>query len=215
MVPVESAFLTLAATGEARAQGLYDPARQFSFADLKGDLDTVGALGGGFQWHDGGADSLHPAKRGRIVLGEGEIGSAGQLARRIADKFKFRQDVFLAEIVLGPLYCMYYGVKSARRYQPLPRFPAVERDFSLLLAEGTPFAEVVKAIRSLNISEIVSVDAADLFRGKNVPAGKYSLMVRVTFQSREATLTEAQISDHSSKIISALETAVGAHLRAS
>ena len=99
--------------------------------------------------------------------------AAGQLARRIADKLKFRQDVFLAELALGPVYCMYYGVKNARRYEPLPRFPAVERDFSLLLAEGTPFAEVVKAIRSLNIPEITSVRAADLFRGKNVPAGKY------------------------------------------
>jgi phenylalanyl-tRNA synthetase beta chain len=215
MAPVETAFLTLGATGEARPQGLYDPARPFSFADLKGDLDAVGALGGGFQWRDGGADSLHPAKRGRMVLGEGELGSAGQLARRIADKFKFRQDVFLAELVLGPLYCMYYGVKDARRYQPLPRFPAVERDFSLLLAEGTPFAEVVKAIRALNISEIASVEAADLFRGKNVPAGRYSLMVRVTFQSREATLTDAQISDYSSKIVAVLEKAVAAHLRAS
>jgi phenylalanyl-tRNA synthetase beta chain len=215
MALLETPFLTLGATGEARPQGLYDPARQFSFADLKGDFDALGALCGGFQWRDGGADSLHPAKRGRMVLGEGEIGAAGQLARRIADKFKFRQDVFLAELVLGPLYCMYYGVKNARRYEQLPRFPAVERDFSLLLAEGTPFAEVVKAIRSLNIPEIASVEAADLFRGKNVPAGKYSLMVRVTFQSREATLTDAQISDFSSRMVSALESAVAAQLRAS
>jgi phenylalanyl-tRNA synthetase beta chain len=55
----------------------------------------------------------------------------------------------------------------------------------------------------------------DLFRGKNVPAGKYSLLVRVTFQSREATLTDAQISDFSGKIISAIEENLGAQLRAS
>jgi phenylalanyl-tRNA synthetase beta chain len=59
------------------------------------------------------------------------------------------------------------------------------------------------------------VEAADLFRGKNVPAGKYSLMVRVTFQSREATLTDTQISDYSARIVSALETSLGAALRAS
>jgi len=123
--------------------------------------------------------------------------------------------VFLAEFVLGPFYCTYYGVKNARRYAPLPRFPAVERDFSLLLAESTPFADVVKAIRTLNIAEITSIEAADLFRGRNVPAGKYSLMIRVTFQSREATLTDTQISDYSSKIVAALETSVGAHLRSS
>ena len=180
-----------------------------------GRLFAVGELGGGFQWNDGGAESLNATKRGSILLGENKLGSAGLLSRRIADKLKFRQDVFLAELVLGPLYCMYYGVKDARRYQPLPRFPAVERDFSLLLAEGVAFIEVVKAIRALKISEIASVEAADLFRGKNVPAGKYSLMVRVTFQSREATLTDTQIAEHSSKIVAALESSVGAHLRAS
>jgi phenylalanyl-tRNA synthetase beta chain len=215
LAPVETVFLTLGATGEARPQGLYDSARPFSFADLKGDLDAIGALSGGFEWKDGGADSLHPAKRGRVMLSENELGSAGQLAKRIADKLKFRQDVFLAEIVLGPFYCKYYGVKQARRYQPLPRFPAVERDFSLLLAEGTTFAQVAKAIRALNIPEIDSIDAGDLFRGKNVPSGKYSLMIRVTFQSRETTLTDAQISGYSSRIVSALESSVAAQLRSS
>jgi len=215
VAPVETLFLTLGATGEARSQGLYDSARAFAFPDLKGDLDAIGTLAGGFQWAHGGAESLHPAKRGQIRLGENQLGSAGQLARRLADKLKFRQEVFLAELVLGPFYCAYYGVKNARRYEPLPRFPAVERDFSLLLAEGTPFAEIVKAIRSLNIAEVTSVEAADLYRGKNVPAGKYSLMIRVTFQSRETTLTDAQVSEFSSKIVAALETRVGAQLRSS
>jgi phenylalanyl-tRNA synthetase beta chain len=213
--PLETVFLTLGATGEARPQGIYDSTRAFSFADLKGDLEAIGALGGGFKWKDGGSDSLHAAKRGRIFLEQSELGSVGQLAKRIADKLKFRQDVFLAEIILGPFYCKYYGVKDARRYQPLPRFPAVERDFSLLLAEGATFAQVANAIRALNIAEIESIKAADLFRGKNVPAGKYSLMIRVTFQSHEATLTDAEISDYSSRVISALESSVGAQLRSS
>jgi phenylalanyl-tRNA synthetase beta chain len=212
--PVETRVLTLGATGEARSQGLYDAAREYLFADLKGDLDAIGTLAGGLKWEQGGPDWLHAAKRGRIRLGEGEIGIAGQLARRIAEKFKFRQDVLLAEIDLGPLYCMYYGAKNARRYEPLPRFPAVERDFSLLLADGTPFLEVEKAIRSLNIPEVASIEAADLYRGKNVPAGKYSLMIRVTFLNREATLTDAQINDFSSRIVSTLEKGLGAHLRA-
>jgi len=39
-------------------RGLYDSARAFSCADLKGDLEAIGALSGGFKWKDGGADSL-------------------------------------------------------------------------------------------------------------------------------------------------------------
>jgi phenylalanyl-tRNA synthetase beta chain len=211
---VETPFLTIGATGDSRSQGLYDGAREFSFADLKGDLDAIGALCGGFEWADGGPDSLRAAKRGRILLGENQLGAAGQLSRRIADKLKFRQDVFLAELALGPFYCMYYGAKNARRYEPLPRYPAVERDFSLLLDDGVSFGEVRKQIRALAIPEVSSIEAADLFRGKNVPAGKYSLMVRVTFQSRETTFTDAQIADFSGKIVRRLETSVGAELRA-
>ena len=200
------------------AQGLYDSAREYSFADLKGDLDSIGALSGGFRWEQGGPDWLNPAKRGALFLGKESnqpLGVAGQLAKRVADKLKFRQDVFLAEVELGPVYCMYYGVKNNRRYEPLPRFPGVERDFSLFLGDGVTFADVTKTIRALQIAEITSIEAADLFRGKNVPAGKYSLLVRVIFQSREATLTEAQITAFSNHIVIALEKELGASLRAS
>ncbi|HXM99401.1 MAG TPA: phenylalanine--tRNA ligase subunit beta [Candidatus Dormibacteraeota bacterium] len=213
--PVETRILTLGATGESREKSIYDAARDFSFADLKGELDAAGELAGKFRWEQGGPEFLHAARRGKLFLGEGEIGAAGQLAKRVADKLKLRQDIFLAELELGPVYCSYYGVKNSRHYEPLPRFPAVERDFSLLLADGTPFADVTRTIQSLGIAEIISIEAADLFRGKNVPAGKYSLLVRVTFQSRETTLTDSQIAEFSSKIIAALEKQLGAQLRAS
>src|SRR6266700_4077957 len=221
---VETPVLTIGATGEAREKGLYDTARDFSFADLKGDLDSIGELCGGFRWEDGGAEWLHAARRGAIQLNNVisseannivSLGVAGQLARRVADKLKFRQDVFLAELQLDPVYAAMRAAKEARRYEPLPRFPSVERDFSLLLADGTKFSDVTKTIQSLGIGEIHSIEATDLFRGKNVPAGKYSLLVRVTFQSREATLTEAQIGDFSRKIVAAFEKKLGAQLRTS
>jgi phenylalanyl-tRNA synthetase beta chain len=221
---VETRVLTIGATGEAREKGLYDAAREYSFPDLKGDLDSIGELCGGFRWEDGGAEWLHAARRGSVHLNTvvsseaknfSSLGVAGQLARRVAEKLKLRQDVFLAELSLDPVYAAMHAAKGARRYEPLPRFPAVERDFSLLLADGTKFADVTKTVQSLGIAEITSIEATDLFRGKNVPAGKYSLLVRVTFQSREATLTDAQIADYSGRIIAALEKTLGAQLRAS
>jgi phenylalanyl-tRNA synthetase beta chain len=216
--PVETRVLAIGATGAARPQALYDSPRDYTFADLKGDLDAIGGLSGGLRWEHGGPDWLNSARRGAITLGKESgpaLGAAGQLAKRVAEKFKFRQDVFLAELNLGPFYCMYYGVKNSRRYEPLPRFPAVERDFSLFLADGVTFAQVRQTIQSLGIAEAVSIEAADLFRGKNVPPGMFSLLVRVVFQSREATLTEAQINDYSTRIISTLEKQLGATLRAS
>src|SRR5258705_453919 len=102
----ETAVLTIGATGEAREKGLYDAARDFSFADLKGDLDSIGELCGGFRWEDGGAEWLHAARRGSVKLNSAissqaknnsSLGVAGQLARRASEKLKLRQDVFLAE----------------------------------------------------------------------------------------------------------------------
>jgi phenylalanyl-tRNA synthetase beta chain len=211
--PIETRVLTLGAAGAARDKNLYELAHDYSFADLKGDLDNIGALAGGLRWEETATEYLNAARRGAVFLNAEALGVAGQLSRRVAERLKFRQDVFLAEINLGPFYCAFYGVKNSRRYRPIPRFPAVERDFSLLLSDGTHFSDVVKAISSLNIPEIASIEAADLFRGKNVPAGKYSLLVRIALQPRSATLTDAQINDISARVVAALEKELGAQLR--
>ena len=216
----ETRALTIGATGEAREKGLYDAARDFSFADLKGDLDAIGALAAGFTWSDGGPNWMHAARCGSIsaiagdAISKTRLGVAGQLARRVAERLKLRQDVFLAELEIDAFYDAVKIAKNLRRYEPLPRFPSVERDFSVLLADGAKFSDVTKTIQSLGIGEIHSIEATDLFRGKNVPAGKYSLLVRVMFQSREATLTDAQISDFSGRIVAALEKQLGAQRRA-
>jgi phenylalanyl-tRNA synthetase beta chain len=211
---VETRVLTLGATGEAREKNLDEAARPFAFSDLKGDLDSLGLLAGGFAWKEGSREYLDPSRCGRILLGEKELGAAGQLARRAGERLKLRQEVFLAEIELDLFFAAVSAAQNARRFTPLPRYPAVERDFSLLLADGTKFAEAAAAIRSLNIAEISSIEAADLFRGKNVPAGKYSLLVRVIFQSAAGTLTDAQIAEFSGHIVAALEKEIGAQLRA-
>jgi phenylalanyl-tRNA synthetase beta chain len=212
---VETPILTIGAAGEAREKGLYDAPRDYSFADLKGDLDALGALAGSFTWNEGGPTWLHSAHRGRVALRNEAIGEAGELTRRVADQLKLRQQIFLAELQLPHLYASIRAAKESRKYEPVPRFPAVERDFSLLLADGTHFSNIVVAIRSLDIREIASIEAIDLYRGKNVPAGQYSLLIRVTFQSRESTLTEAQLTDFSARIIAALEKQLRARLRAS
>ena len=218
--PVETPVLTLGITGSAREKTIYEGARDFEFADLKGDLDTIGGLAGGFTWESGGPQWLSGARAARLHLthktGQREfIGTAGQIAKRVADEFKFRQNVLVAELKLESLLTGLENAAAALRFKPLPRFPAVERDFSVVLADGVQFAQVEDAIRSLGIPELQSIEALDLFRGGQVPAGKYSLMIRVTFQSAEATFTDARLNDFSSRIVAALQQKLGATLRAS
>ena len=215
---VETRILTIGATGLAREKGVAENERSFGFADLKGDIDQIGNLAGGIRWESSGPDWLHPAHKGSIFVRADSTtahpaGIAGQLSRRVSEKFKLRQDAFVAELDIETLCQGYRAARAALRYQPLSRFPAVERDFSLLLSDGTSFGSVVEAIRGLNIAEVSSITAVDLFRGKGVPEGKFSLLVRVTFESQQATLTEAQLSGFWSSIIGILEKTLGASLR--
>ena len=213
-------MLTIGATGLAREKAIYEAEREFGFADLKGDLDSLGELVGGFSWHAGGPAWLAGARATQISLAHGHghtgsLGVAGQIAARVADQLKLRQDVYVAELKLEPLLAGIEAARAAAQFKSLPRFPAVERDFSLVLADGVTFAQVAETIRALGIPELQSIEAADLFRGGQVPAGKYSMMIRVTYQSAQATLTDAQLADFSSRIVSALEQKLGASLRAS
>jgi phenylalanyl-tRNA synthetase beta chain len=216
--PVETRVLTLGATGSAREKGIAESERAFVFADLKGDLDQIGGLAGGFWWKAGVPEWLHAAHAGSIRLeAEGTnghpIGHAGQVSRRVSEKFKLRQDAYIAELELDPLCISYRAARAALRYKPLSRFPAVERDFSLVLADGTSFGAVVETIRGLGIEEVSSIEGVDVFRNKSLPAGKFSLLVRVTIESRQATLTEAQLTDFSARILAALREKLGASLR--
>jgi len=239
--PVERMVLTLGATGLAREKTIHEDAREFTFADLKGDIDSIGQLlfRRIISWEQGAAQWLSTARSGTprtlglmffnrehgqaewhlhssvAKLGGSPIGSAGQVSRKVAEPLKLRQDVFVAELQLEPLLAGIELGAQERKFVPIPRFPAVERDFSLVLADGVKFAQVTEAIRGLEIAEMTGIEALDLFRGGQVPKGKFSLMIRVTFQSAEATLTDAQIAEFSSRIVSALETKLGAALRAS
>jgi phenylalanyl-tRNA synthetase beta chain len=216
--PWETPVLTIGATGLSREKTIHEEAREFSFADLKGDLDRIGELAAGFAWQTGCPEWLAAGRAGHALAGKASgkvLGVAGQLSRRIADQFKLRQNIFIAELNLQQLLQAIENARASLRFTPIPRFPAVERDFSLVLAEGTTFAQVAGAIRSLEIPELQRIEAADLFRGGQIPAGKFSLMIRVTFQSLQATLTDAQIAEYSTRIVGAVERQLGAALRAS
>src|SRR6201982_1865836 len=217
--PRETPVLTIGATGLAREKTIGEAAREYSFADLKGDLDRIGELAGGLAWKAGGPSWLAGARAAKISLAHGNGGAAlaahaGHRARRVADEFKLRQEAFVAELRLEPLLEAVDRRSAALRFKPLPRYPAVERDFSLILPDCVTFAQVAETIRGVQIGEVESVEAADLFRGGQIPPGKFSLMIRVTFQSAQATLTEAQLSAFSGRIVKALQEKLGAVLRA-
>jgi phenylalanyl-tRNA synthetase beta chain len=218
--PVETWVLTLGATGQARAKNIEEVARPYGLADLKGAVEAVLSRFelGDVSWAPASeAPFFQPGRSAQVDAGPAtrgvggqRLGMLGQLAPQVAEALKLRQDVFLAQLNLQALY---ETPLRALRYQPLSRFPGVERDFSLILPEGTSFAGVVQAVRRLGINELVDVEAVDLFRGSQVPDGCFSLLLRLTFQSAEGTLTEEQINGYCERVVQALSAGLGAKIR--
>src|SRR5712692_7594094 len=120
--PLETPILTLGLTGQAREKNIYEAGRAAGFEDLKGDVEALGDLVAGFEMHPGAQDWLQPARAAGISCPasglRADLGVAGQIARRVAEKFKLRQDVFLAELALEPLYRAFTATRVALHYQP-------------------------------------------------------------------------------------------------
>ncbi len=209
----ERRVLTLAGTGLLREKSVHEVEQPYDLFALKGTVEAVLELfelpAPSFTPCD--ACFLHPGERVSVAVDGRSLGVLGQLQPELAAQFKLRQPAWLAELDLDALYAA--GLRP-RRYQPLSRFPAVARDFSLVLADALPFGAVRDTLAGLEISELVSVAAVDRFRGGAIPRGQYSLLVRVVFQSPEQTLNDAQIRAFTERIVTALEKKLGASLRA-
>jgi phenylalanyl-tRNA synthetase beta chain len=207
----------LGATGNAVLPGVHQAARPFSFFDLKGDVESLLRL---FQhntlYYDAHTAEYYKAGRSaRAVMDGATVAQFGQINPQSAAGRKLRQDVFVAEFYLDRLY--KHGLRRAR-YQALPRYPAVERDFSFVFDErggfdaALAFEKIQQAVTELGLPELRSFVPLELFRGGSVPAGKYSLLLRATFQSNERTLREDEVAQWSATIIKALE-GLGGKLR--
>jgi phenylalanyl-tRNA synthetase beta chain len=182
------------------------------FLHLKGDIETLLDLFECSVTFDAvtGVDYFHPARSARVTLAGETLGRFGELHPRIATEYGFRQPVWAAEFFLDPLYRA--GLRVAR-HQELPRFPAVDRDFSLLLPDGVTFQSVRDAVTGLGIEDLREVTAGEVFRGGQVSAGQYSLLLRVRFQSTDRTLSDTEVNAHAAAIVVALETGFQATLR--
>jgi phenylalanyl-tRNA synthetase beta chain len=183
------------------------------FRSLKGDVELLLDT---FQYESLYYDShvpdyYHPGRSARAIMNGATVAHFGQLHPEIATARKLKQAVFLAEVYLERLY---RNDLRAPRYVSLARYPAVARDFSFIFEDAIVFEKIYNAVDSLGIAELRSFSPVEIFRGGAIPAGKYSILLRATFQSGERTLREEEIADWSAKLIAALQ-ALGGTLRAS
>ncbi len=206
---LESKRISIGATGSVDAEvvrGLTPgaAARPFSFFDLKGDVETL--LAPFSHWtlyYDAqAADYYNPGRSARAVLDGTTVAQFGQIHPDVAAARKLRQDVFVAEIYLDRLY--QHDLRQVR-YEALPRFPAVERDFSFAFDDAVEFEKIHQSVSGLGISEMRSFVPVEVFRGEKVGAGKYSILMRAKLQSSERTLRDDEVAQWAGQITKALE----------
>ena len=156
------------------------------------------------------SEYYHPGRSARVRIGGMTVGQFGQVHPDLAAGRKLRQEVFIAEFDLEELYKI--GLRTIK-FAPLGRYPAVERDFSFVFADGISFQQIEETVRATGIAELRDFTPAEIFRGGSIPAGKYSILLRVKFQSTERTLREDELAQWSGKIVAAL-TGLGGVQRA-
>jgi phenylalanyl-tRNA synthetase beta chain len=199
-------------TGSAVIPSVNQPPRALSFFDLKGDVETL--LGmfehSALHFDANTSDYYHPGRSARAVMDGSTVAQFGQVHPEIAAARKLRQDVFLAEIYLDRLYV--HGLREVR-FEALPKYPAVERDFSFVFDDSVSFEKIHQSVMGLGLKDLREFVPVEIFRGGAVPAGKYSLLLRATFQSGERTLREEEVGAWAAELIRALE-GLGGVLRA-
>jgi phenylalanyl-tRNA synthetase beta chain len=147
------------------------------------------------------AEYFHPGRSARGLVKGVVVAQFGQIHPEVAAARKLRQDVFLAEFDLETLY---ENRLRTVKFSPLGKYPAVERDFSFVFADEVSFEEMRKAVTDLRVAELREFRPVEIFRGGGIAAGKYSVLLRVRFQSGERTLREDEVAQWSGKIVAAL-----------
>jgi phenylalanyl-tRNA synthetase beta chain len=203
----EKPVLMLGATGRRDPAGVHPAAGDFSFFDLKGDLeDVLERLGTEL---DLAVDSLppyyHPGRAARL----GSSIVFGELHPDHAEQFKIRQRVYLAEVDVDALL----QLKTRKQVAPIPRHPSVRRDFSLILDKGTRYADVQRVIEDARIPELERIEPFDRMESGPFPDTKYALSISVTYQAPDRTLTDTEVEQFDRRIVALLGERVHAQLR--
>ena len=135
------------------------------------------------------------------------IGSLGMLAPAIVASagLSSADDVYVAELDLDALAASRPAAPLT--VNPLPRYPSIARDISIVVDETLPAETVRGTIRAAAPETLVSVREFDRYQGKGVPEGRVSLSLRLTFRSLERTLTDAEVETAMKTILDALKDA--------
>jgi phenylalanyl-tRNA synthetase beta chain len=196
--------------GLATAGTSADSGRQAFYA-LKSVLDAcIGSLGAPACTYQRAASELfHPGRCAAVVVEGRQLGYLGELHPLVGTSAKVDGRLVAFEIDVEPLLAAY----RVPRAQPLPRFPAVERDLAVVIEEHVVAGALLAAIKELGGDLLEQARAFDEYHGAQVPDGHKSIAFTLTFRSPERTLTDAEVDKVMAEIKLGLEKTHRARFR--
>jgi phenylalanyl-tRNA synthetase beta chain len=184
--PDEPMRLGVVATAGASAD-----AGRTAFYAMKSALDAcLEAVGAPPCTYQRGAQELfHPGRCAAVILDGRLLGYMGELHPTVASAFKIDGRLVAVEIDVEPVL----AASRIPRAQPLPRFPAVERDLALLVEDHVAAGALLATIKEVAGEHLEQARAFDEYHGPQVPDGHKSIAFTLTFRSPERTLTDAEV----------------------
>jgi phenylalanyl-tRNA synthetase beta chain len=192
----EKVHLCCGLTGKERDYFWRETYKPFDFFDLKGLFEhLLGRFGLAFSVSPSAEPFLERAASADLFLAKTKIGWAGQVSDTLLSSYDIKEAVYCAEVDFGVI--SERGTTD-RSYAPIPRYPAVTRDFSFHVNDSVTVKSITETIKTVS-PLIVSVGVFDLFK-KEVT----SIAFRVVFQSYEETLTDERVNELQQIIINRL-----------
>ena len=157
------------------------------------------------------ADLLWAQTGAQVVVNGEVIGTAGIVSRAVKQKFDFKDaSPAAAELDFEQLSALQRG---AVKVKPIPRFPAIQRDLSIIVDEGIPWADIFEAVSKKASDELEDIRFVGIYRGKGIPPGRKSVTLSVRFRDEDGTLTHETVDRLQADIVESLAASVGAELR--
>ncbi len=155
--------------------------------------------------------TFHPGRCAIMTTADGAaLGILGELHPTVAQNYTFSAPVYLAELDMENLFA---ASNQKKTYHPLPKFPAVTRDFSFVCDESITVGEIEDAMRASGVSIMEGITFFDVYRGAQLGAGKKSVSFSVSLRSADHTLTVEEADRAASKILRGVERALGITIR--
>ena len=154
--------------------------------------------------------SYHPGRCAAVYAGGEYLGRFGQVHPLVAKNYGVSEELYAAELDFP---AMFAHRTTELYYAPLPRYPAVMRDISLVCDDAVTAGELEKCIRRAGGEYLESVEVFDVYKGANIPEGKKSVSFALALRAGDQTLTDDHADEAVAAILGALAREYGAVIR--